>query len=588
MRVPDGKASQEPHRVVPADALRFNTAERSSMRAMRPSVAVVVFLVAITACTARPSEHPIGSRSPSPTIAPTTGPPATSTATPPPEKPAAVRFTRMGDVIVVDHSTTIATVERCSSRTAYEFCTFQLTESTDGGTTWRDITPPGPLDDAPFSASFADPLHGWVVASDCAGGRGELFRTSDGGASWHASLSDSSTCNAGAGIFPDLVEPQVGYLIHAEPTGSFTHLNRSSDGGATWSRTIELPEAGPVAWTDFISSREGWLTGWAYRGRGVWHSVDAGTTWQPVNVPLPERCQQVDRATFRSPSFFGDAGVLPVTCARGRRWSIGFDVTPDGGRTWRVADVLHVRMGSGRGWPALAAGAGAWWVGGGDTVWVTFDGGESWREAPTPRGTVVGGLTPIDGDSAWLVAKRGRDARELFRTDDGGRSWQRVRPDTATGTPRAAGDLWYGRIPVAATCPSGPFAPGRSAAELRATAEDLLRAADGEVPDARAVWHLMDRSLHRVFGQFAGFRQLFAGTPIPGGIVRWHLREAFPAKGKRLPGPYPGWLRQQCTARQLANLRGSWWAINARSSRRWEVTLTFLQRPGGLRLWAVR
>jgi hypothetical protein len=247
------------------------------------------------------------------------------------------------------------------------------------------------------------------------------------------------------------VEPDVGFLIHAEPTASFIHLQRSANGGVTWSRTIELPEAGPLADVDFVDGEDGWLAGSAGRGRGVWRTLDAGRTWQRIRAPLPSACRHFDVRSFHVPSFFGDEGVLPLTCRSDRRWLIGFDVSRDGGRTWHVASATSIRMETRNGWPAFAvAGAGTWWTGAGGTVRITFDGGGSWRQVPTPPDTRVDTIAPVEGDSAWLVATRGRHTTLLFRTDDGGRSWRRVRPETATGRARPLGDLWYGRIPFVA------------------------------------------------------------------------------------------------------------------------------------------
>lgn len=68
--------------------------------------------------------------------------------------------------------------------TAWAFVGTGFARTTDSGTTWEGVGWPIATTDsqAPISssvASFADPSHGWILASD-----GSLYRTFDGGLSW--------------------------------------------------------------------------------------------------------------------------------------------------------------------------------------------------------------------------------------------------------------------------------------------------------------------------------------------------------------------------------------------------------------------
>ena len=85
---------------------------------------------------------------------------------------------------------------------------------------------------------------------------------------------------------------------------------------------------------------------------------DGGATWARQNPPLPRSSRHCpsgagNRASvscsFATPSFSGpDDGVLAGTVVFGSHAEVAFDVTSDGGRSWRVASQRSASITAGR------------------------------------------------------------------------------------------------------------------------------------------------------------------------------------------------------------------------------------------------
>jgi photosystem II stability/assembly factor-like uncharacterized protein len=116
-------------------------------------------------------------------------------------------------------------------------------------------------------------------------------------------------------------------------------LFRSLDGGATWERRPLPPDLRAQLETSFVSADEGWLvnsgvpaTQYGGQGIGLWHTVDAGDTWQmlsPTGIAF-QQCK--DALSFIDPrrGFLGGDPNGPPTIYR----------TSDGGATWAASAPL--------------------------------------------------------------------------------------------------------------------------------------------------------------------------------------------------------------------------------------------------------
>jgi hypothetical protein len=243
---------------------------------------------------------------------------------------------------LVTRSFGVAIVRRCLA-TDPSSCRQRLVATEDFGKTWADITPmqtvPGgsPSDLALAHVFFLDPGHGWVTANDCSGGKAVLFATASGGRRWTRNPIEPSTCSAGAGTTPVFADRRHGWLVRLEPTGSSASLQRSTDGGRTWSREQDF------AWISglrFVDPLHGWLGGDLRGDTGLFRTANGGRAWIPVPAPLPSCCRDWT-ALFDAPTFLDEERAgLPVTLREGNRSVVAFDVTSDGGNTWRVAATL--------------------------------------------------------------------------------------------------------------------------------------------------------------------------------------------------------------------------------------------------------
>jgi photosystem II stability/assembly factor-like uncharacterized protein len=392
-------------------------------RARRGCALVVVFIFA-TACTASESPRPPETHAGSPSA-------PTASASPPPSKPPVIRtHLAVIGLEVLSDSFAVATLGRCRVRPPIEICRPLLAVTDDLGHTWRDITPSGvPAGMHLGRASFSDPGHGLVVVvgDDCAGGRSLLYRTSDGGRTWRRTSGIGATCNAGAGVFPDVVAPNVVFLNHYEPTGSSGELFRSIDGGATWSHPMELPLEGGLV--GFTSADDGWFGGSEIGGSAARRTIDGGRTWLDVDLWVPPCCSK-GIVSASPPSFFGTEGVLPDTVRGKGRWRVVFHISADGGDSWHPAAIVRP---SG---PAPLANASTsivapdtWWLASENgAILNTVDGGTTWRLTQAPDGVRFAVVEPLDGERAWLLGYVAREPA-LFLTSDHGLAWRRIVPD---------------------------------------------------------------------------------------------------------------------------------------------------------------
>lgn len=389
-------------------------------RARRACALVVVFIFA-TACTASESPRPPETHAGSPS-----GP--TASASPPRSKPPVTRtHLAVIGLEVLSDSFAVATLGRCRVHPPIEICRPLLAVTDDLGHTWRDITPSGvPAGMDLGRASFSDPEHGLVVGDDCAGGRSLFYRTSDGGRTWRRTSGIGATCNAGAGVFPDVVAPDVVFLNHNEPTGASGELFRSIDGGATFSHSMELPLEGGLV--GFTSVEDGWFGGSEIGGSAARRTTDGGRTWLDVDLWVPPCCSK-GIVSASPPSFFGTEGVLPVTVRGKGRWRVVFHTSVDAGDSWHPAAIVRPPG------PAPFANASTgivatdtWWLASENgAILSTVDGGTTWRLTQAPDGVRFAVVEPLDGERAWLLGYVAREPA-LFLTSDHGRAWRRIVP----------------------------------------------------------------------------------------------------------------------------------------------------------------
>jgi photosystem II stability/assembly factor-like uncharacterized protein len=231
---------------------------------------------------------------------------------------------------------------------------------------------------------------------------GGVFKTVDAGLSW-APMTDSTRMAGSIGaiaVAPS--DPNVVYVGTGEspPRGNVSPGNglyRSTDGGRTW-RTAGLADAGQIAKV-VVHPRDPDHVYAAVLGhifgpnaeRGVFRSLDGGRTWQRV-LYRDEHTGAIDL-------------VMDPTNPR----------------------VLYAGLWQARRYPWTFESGGP-----GSGLFKSTDGGEHWTELTRAEGLPDSGVVGKIGvavsaarpERVWAIVEHAEGG--VFRSEDGGRSWQRV------------------------------------------------------------------------------------------------------------------------------------------------------------------
>ena len=361
---------------------------------------------------------------------------------------------------------------------------FVLLRTTDGGASWQSsLTIPGIEPIPGFSTTvvrFGDASSGWVVTgqSDDVGGL-IAASTTDGGATWtsHTGLPADAVADTEYTHFDALAPLGPGAAVFLETdvivggTLGAPKVWRTTDGGASWHQTAKLTGDALVSDVAFSSATDGWAT-----GSFLWHTTNGGVTWHRVRSASPGfrgldvlgadiwdvgtggALHSTDdgahwTTTTRAPGvmvsfaaaadgWVTDGSVYRHTTDGGATWT---RVTPgapravtslsgtrdrtvwgvagrvirstDGGVQWRYAGRRAVAAVS-----AVSARQ-AWAVGAKGVIVHTTDGGLHWTLQASPVSSYLGSVDFVDPSHGWAAGLNG----VVLRTIDGGRHWHYTR-----------------------------------------------------------------------------------------------------------------------------------------------------------------
>lgn len=210
-------------------------------------------------------------------------------------------------------------------------------------------------------------------------------------------------------------------------------------GQETWSLQTNVPTRQRLRGVSAVSSRVAWASGAAGT---IVRTVDGGATWDLVS---PAGTEELD---FRDIEAVGPDTAYALTIGPGERSRIY--KTTDGGKTW----ALQFRNRESRAfydaiafWDADAGLAFGDPVDGTFTVVRTADGGRTWSQVPPANVppalegegafAASGTCLVVAGSShAWFGTGGAARAR-VFRSTDGGLTWQVSDTPIAAGTPSA-------------------------------------------------------------------------------------------------------------------------------------------------------
>jgi photosystem II stability/assembly factor-like uncharacterized protein len=323
---------------------------------------------------------------------------------------------------------------------AWQGRTSGLYKSTDGGTTWRQLTkglptPEQGLGRIGFDVAASDPkrLYAMVDAPQLGG----VYRSDDAGESWQRVNSERRVWGRGSDFAEVKVGPKNKDVIYVANTS----LYRSTDGGKTFTAIRGAP-GGDDYHTVWINPDDPQILLTA-SDQGAVVSVNGGKTWSSwYNQPTAQFYHVVTDDQFPYWVYGGqqESGSAGV-CSRGRDGQITFrDWHPVGVEEYGYVapDPLNPNV-----------------IYGGKVSRFDRSTGQVQNVAPEAlRGgkyrflrTAPLVFSPVDKRSLYL------GANVLFKTTDGGQSWQIISPDLSRERPEVPESIGVFRTPALARMP---------------------------------------------------------------------------------------------------------------------------------------
>jgi photosystem II stability/assembly factor-like uncharacterized protein len=282
--------------------------------------------------------------------------------------------------------------------------------TTDGGTTWQDVSPPDSTADTLYrDVEATDADHALVLAIGV-GEDSKILRTSDGGATWTTTFVNDDP-NAFYDCMAMWPGGRDGIAMSDPPDGKF-RIIRTHDSGRTWSVVPNdgMPPAGSAEFgfaasgTCLVTAghRDAFLASGGSDSR-VYRSHDQGTTWTAVTSPIPPVADAGGTfgLAFRNPRQGLAVGGDYTDPDNG---ALASAYTRDGGHVWvSGGDLGGYRSGvawvSGARRTAIAVGTS-----GSD---VTDDGGRTWTAFATDQGG-FDAVQCVPGGMCWASGADGR------------------------------------------------------------------------------------------------------------------------------------------------------------------------------------
>ena len=323
----------------------------------------------------------------------------------------------------------------------------QIQQQPAGGGVWTNVGPGGGGWIQSIAASFfdADEL---FVGCDVGG----FYRSTDGGKSYQVHNTGLQDYYVEV-VAPHPADPELIFL------GCRSGVYRSRDRGRSWQWLREgFPAISGWSWSAAISAiafvpgkpqvvyaAVGDPRGGKHYRSEIYRSLDGGDSWTQIVSPgqLPEKCNitalQIDPRNDQRLLIAGSCGVF-ISTDGGASWQESNDGLPAHRRARRLViapsnpDVVYLSM--------CAASGEKPWQGG---VYRSDDGGRSWQArctglpnhvAPKASDTVM--LTsnvdrlqvdPRDADKVWAGGRAWVNAT-VYLSRDGGQNWQTVLRNT--------------------------------------------------------------------------------------------------------------------------------------------------------------
>ncbi len=283
-----------------------------------------------------------------------------------------------------------------------------ILKSSDGGHSWVQLNSGTAV--ALDAVWFTDDLHGWAGGTPSwSDSDHALMRTQDGGNSWEALNASAATSTQVYDLC--FVNSSTGWAVTKGDSWYSSEAPRvlkTTDGGQTWS--VQYEESADYSLelraVHFIDANRGWIG--RYDG-SVLKTTDGGSNWTVV-----------DAGIFRSYTIqFAADGLHGWTAGQNG----GYAYTTDGGQTWQTANhsntVTHL---------AFAGTATGYIVGERGLCKKSNDGGVTWLSLQKINpASDVNDLLFVNSGRGWAVGAQNIGMYgDIFRSDDGGNSWNTI------------------------------------------------------------------------------------------------------------------------------------------------------------------
>ncbi len=227
----------------------------------------------------------------------------------------------------------------------------------------------------------------------------------------------------------------------------------SENGGLTWTPVFDdqpVASIGAVAINQqnpdiiWVGTGEGNVRNSTSVGSGVFKSIDGGKTWQSMGLEGTERINRI----ALHPGNPDIAYVAALGTLWGENVDRGIFKTTDGGKTWAKIlytdektggtdvkldpfnpDKLYAGMWQFRRWPYFFKSGGP-----GSGLYISWDGGQSWKRKTEEDGLPAGELgritiapSPAEKGRVYALVEAAKSA--MVRSDDGGETWIRTNED---------------------------------------------------------------------------------------------------------------------------------------------------------------